>query len=57
MGPDELQELRKALIVLRDDCIGASQPGYLDPDGAIILSHAIRWLAFKIEGKPYEPEW
>lgn len=46
----ELISLREDLILLRNECLGAS----FDPDGAVILSHAIRWLSFKIEGKPYE---
>ncbi len=47
--------LRQALIELRDECLGSKQPGYRDPDGAVLLSHTIRWPHFKIEGKPYEP--
>ena len=47
---EKLQQLREDLIALRNSCLGAE----FDPDGAIILSHTIRWLAFKIEGKPYE---
>jgi hypothetical protein len=48
----DLAKLRDELIDLRDQCL---EPTELDADGAVILSHAIRWLAFKIEGKPYEP--
>jgi len=49
----DLVAIRQHLIELRDDCLG---PGLdmFDADGAVILSHAIRWLHFKIEGKPYE---
>jgi hypothetical protein len=50
---DKLTRLRNQLIVLRNECLG---PAVLDADGAVILSHAIRWLWFKIEGKPYERE-
>lgn len=50
MTDEELQQLREKLVALRDECLGAE----LDPDGAVILSHAIRWLHFKLAGKPYE---
>ena len=45
-----LKSVRESLIALRDDCLSKT----LDPDGAVILSHAIRWLHFKIEDKPYK---
>lgn len=45
-----LEEVRNELIKLRNACLGST----FDADGAVILSHAIRWLSFKIEGKPYE---
>lgn len=46
----DLKKTRQDLIDLRDECLGME----FDPDGAVILSHAIRWLSFKAEGKPYE---
>lgn len=46
----DLTKLREDLIKLRNDCLGAE----FDASGAVILSHTIRWLLFKIEGKPYE---
>jgi len=46
-----LNEIREELVKLRNACLG---PAVFDADGAVILSHAIRWLSFKIEGKPYE---
>jgi hypothetical protein len=45
-----LTEMKQQLIALRNDCLSLD----FDPDGAVILSHAIRWLSFRIEGKPYE---
>lgn len=51
MSPEEIKELREKLIKLRDECLGVA----FDPDGAVILSHAIRYLSFKAEGKKYEP--
>lgn len=48
----DLPELRRVLTLLRNECLG---PVEFDADGAVILSHAIRWLSFKIEGKPYGP--
>lgn len=45
-----LKAIRQNLIALRDNCLGEE----FDTDGAVILSHAIRWLYFKIENKPYE---
>ena len=50
MGKAELNELRDKLIQLRNACLGKD----FDAAGAVILSHTIRYLAFKIEGKPYE---
>jgi hypothetical protein len=47
----EYQFLRDELIKVRNSCLGLT---VFDADGAIILSHTIRWLSFKIEGKPYE---
>jgi hypothetical protein len=46
----KLEELRNAMIDLRDEC---ATPEEFDADGAIILSHAIRWMSFKLEGKPF----
>jgi hypothetical protein len=46
---NDLNELRDKLIALRQGCLVPE----LDHDGAIILSHAIRWLYFKIAGEPY----
>lgn len=46
-----LTRTREELTALRNDCLGKE----FDANGAVILSHAIRWLSFKIEGKPYEP--
>jgi hypothetical protein len=51
MTNEKLQEIRDNLIELRNDCLGPD----FDADGAIILSHTVRWLSFKIEGKLYEP--
>lgn len=51
MKKEQLEQIRNQLIVLRDECLGPS----FDPDGAIILSHTIRWLHFKIHGESYEP--
>lgn len=45
-----LTEIREALVKLRNDCLGKE----FDVNGAVILSHAIRWIYFKIEGKPYK---
>lgn len=45
-----MKKLQEQLIKLRNDCLGKD----FDPDGAVILSHAIRWLNFKLENKPYE---
>jgi hypothetical protein len=53
-NPSIVGAVRDELIKFRDECLGSKQPGYMDPDGAVILSHAIRWLSFKAEGKPYE---
>jgi hypothetical protein len=53
MDKEQLQKLRTDLIELRNDCLG---PAVFDPNGSVILSHAIRWLYFKIEGKEYQPE-
>src|ERR1041385_4705797 len=47
---EKWKALRDDLTLLRNECLGAKDPGTMDPDGAIILSHAIRWLWFKIEG-------
>lgn len=44
-------DVRDRLIIIRNECLGRN----FDPDGAVILSHAIRWLSFFLEGKPYEP--
>jgi hypothetical protein len=49
---DELVDVREKLIRLRNSCLG---PAIFDPAGGVILSHAVRWLSFKVEGKPYEP--
>ena len=46
----DLEKVRNELIELRNACLGKE----FDADGAVILSHAIRWLSFKIDGKPYE---
>lgn len=46
----EVTQIREKLIELRNACLGCD----FDADGAVILSHAIRWLSFKIEGKPFE---
>lgn len=51
LNKEELTELRNNLIKLRNECLG---PIEFDPDGAILLSHSIRWLSFKLENKPYE---
>lgn len=51
MEKEELTEVREKLILLRSTCLSKE----FDADGAVILSHAIRWLHFKIEGKPFEP--
>lgn len=51
----ELENVRTQLIEIRSECL---VPGLgFDAAGAVILSHAIRWLSFKVEGegKPYEP--
>ena len=45
----DLTVLRNELIVLRNSCLSIP----FDSDGAVLLSHTIRWLAFKIEGKEY----
>lgn len=47
---DSPEDIRDSLIILRNNCLSSE----FDPDGAVILSHAIRWLSFKVEGKPYE---
>jgi hypothetical protein len=46
----DIKILRDELIKLRNDCLGSE----FDASGAVILSHTIRWLSFKIEGKLYE---
>jgi hypothetical protein len=46
---DDLTKTRDNLIELRNKCPGKE----FDASGAVILSHAIRWLSFKVEGKPY----
>ena len=46
----QIKEIREQLIELRNQCLGKD----FDADGAVILSHTIRYLQFKIEGKPYE---
>ena len=46
-----LEDLRAKLIVLRGECLSRDE---FDADGAVLLSHTIRWLSFKIDGKPYE---
>lgn len=52
----DLVELRQALIHLRNQLMeDTALLEDCDYDGAVILSHAIRWLKFKIEGKPWEP--
>lgn len=50
MEKERIQKLREDLVELRNECLGRE----LDADGAVILSHTIRYLSFKIEGKPYE---
>ncbi len=50
MPTKQIQEIREQLIELRNQCLGKE----FDADGAVILSHAIRYLSFKIEGKPYK---
>ncbi len=47
----QMKEIREQLIELRTQCLST---GSFDAAGAVILSHAIRYLYFKIEGKPYE---
>jgi hypothetical protein len=49
---EELAEIREKLIGLRNACIGTKE---FDPQGAVYLSHAIAWLASKIDGTPYDP--
>jgi hypothetical protein len=51
MDQQRIEQTRNCLIALRNECLTIP----FDADGAVILSHAIRWLSFKIEGKPYEP--
>ncbi len=50
MPVSQIKELRQQLIELRNQCLSKD----FDPDGAVILSHTIRYLSFKEEGKPYE---
>ncbi len=47
----QITEIREQLIELRNQCLLSDD---WDADGAVILSHAIRYLAFKIEGIPYQ---
>jgi hypothetical protein len=54
-SPGMADAVRRVLIDFRDRCIGRGNPGFFDPDGAVILSHAIRWLSYKAENKSYEP--
>lgn len=51
MEKDKMISLRDDLIELRKECLGRQ----FDADGAVLLSHTIRWLWFRIEDKPYEP--
>jgi hypothetical protein len=51
MDKDRMIKLRDDLAELRTECLGRS----FDADGAVLLSHTIRWLWFRIEGKPYVP--
>lgn len=50
MDSEKIKEIRQALVTMRNECLGAD----FDPDGAVILSHTIRWISFKEDGKPYE---
>lgn len=50
MEKDKINKLRDELVLLRNECLTEK----MDADGAVILSHAIRYLWFKIEEKPYE---
>jgi hypothetical protein len=47
----QIAEICEQLIELRNQCLLSDD---WDADGAIILSHTIRYLLFKIEGKPYK---
>ena len=51
MDLEKLEKVRDELIELRNACLGMD----FDADGAVILSHAIRWASLKIDGKPYTP--
>lgn len=48
-----LKQLQAGLVSLRNECL---MPERFDASGAMVLSYAIRWIWFKIEGKPYVPE-
>jgi hypothetical protein len=47
----DYKKLMLDLAEARDECLGIE----LDPDGAVILSHAIAWANAKLKGVPYRP--
>lgn len=51
MSTEKISEIRNNLVELRNECMRDAE---FDADGIVILSHAIRWLSFKEESKPYE---
>ena len=52
MTKEELTVLREQLIQLRNDCLGSE----FDPEGAILLSHTIKWLFCKINNTIFKFE-
>jgi len=52
MTKEEMATLREQLIQLRNECLSAS----FDPEGAILLSHTIKWLFCKINNTIFKFE-
>lgn len=51
MTDEELTILRNKLIELRNECCLGEE---FDTNGAVLLSHTIRWMSFKLDHRPYE---
>jgi len=49
---ENIRSIRNSLIHLRNACLTATKD--FDAAGAVLLSHTIRYLSFKIAGEPYK---
>lgn len=49
---EQYERLRNELIEIRNECLGIE----FDPNGAVILSHAIKWFYCKLNNLPYKAE-